>query len=220
MLIINFKNYLELSASKTVELALAAQRASHVMKVKTIVAPPQPSLSLVAQNVNIPVFCQHVDDVQAGQSTGFFVPDVAKSFGAAGSILNHSEHRLDYNTIGNLIERLRKLNMVSVVCARTSSEAAELARLNPNYIAVEPPELIGSGKAVSKENPKVILDSVKLVSEHSKSTGVICGAGIMDKSDVRSAFDLGVKGILVASGVIKANSWYDKISELSSGFLG
>jgi triosephosphate isomerase len=199
---------------------LAAQKASDILKVKTVIAPPQPSLSLVAQKVNIAVFCQHVDDVQAGQSTGYFVPDLAKSFGASGSILNHSEHRLDYNTIGNLIQRLRKLDMVSVVCARTSSEAAELARLSPSFIAIEPPELIGSAKAVSKENPKVILDSVKLVSEYSKSIGVICGAGIVDKSDVRSALDLGVKGILVASGIIKANSWYDKISELSSGFLG
>ena len=167
----------------------------------------------------VPVFCQHVDDVQAGQSTGFFVPDLAKSYGASGSILNHSEHRLDYYSISKLIQRLSELNMVSVVCARTSSEAAELARLSPNFIAIEPPELIGSRKAVSKENPKVILDSVKLVSEYSKATGVICGAGIVDKSDVRSALDLGVKGILVASGIIKANSWYDKISELGSGFL-
>ena len=121
-----------------------------MLKVKTIIAPPQPSLSLVAQNVNIPVFCQHVDDVQAGQSTGFFVPDLAKSYGASGSILNHSEHRLDYYTISKLIQRLRELNMVSVLCARTSSEAAELARLSPNFIAIEPPELIGSRKAVSK----------------------------------------------------------------------
>jgi triosephosphate isomerase len=178
-----------------------------MLKVKTIVAPPQPSLSLVAKKVNIPVFCQHVDDVLAGQSTGFFVPDLAKSYGASGSILNHSEHRLDYYTIGNLIQRLTKLNMVSVVCARTSREAAELARFSPNFVAIEPPELIGSGKAVSKENPKVILDTVN-------------GAGIVEKSDVLSALDLGVKGILVASGIIKANSWYDKISELSLGFLG
>jgi triosephosphate isomerase (TIM) len=190
-----------------------------MLKIKTVVAPPPPSLSLVAQNVDIPVFCQHLDDKQAGQSTGFFIPDLASSFGALGSILNHSEHRLDYQTIRSLVGRLRKLDMVSVVCARTSNEAAELARLNPSFIAIEPPELIGSGKAVSKENPKVILDTVKLVSEYSDSTRVICGAGIVDKSDVRSAVDLGVIGILVASGIVKSNSWYDKILELASGLL-
>ena len=199
---------------------MAAKKAAHTLKVKTVLAPPQPSLSLVAQNVNIPVFCQHVDDMQAGQSTGFFIPELARSFGASGSLLNHSEHRLDYQTIRSLVQRLTKLDMVSVVCARTANEAAQLARLNPSFVAIEPPELIGSGKAVSKENPKVIVDTVKLVSEYSDLTRVICGAGIVDKSDVRTALDLGVKGILVASGIIKAKSWYDKISELSSGILG
>jgi triosephosphate isomerase (TIM) len=183
-----------------------------------IIAPPQASIALVTQKVTIPVFCQHVDDAQAGQSTGFFIPDMAKSFGASGSLINHSEHRLDHQTIGILIQRLRELKMTSVVCARTSSEVAELAKLRPSFIAIEPPELIGSGRAVSKETPKIILDSVNLISEYSKSTKVICGAGIVDKSDVRSALDLGAKGILVASGVIKASSWYEKILELASGF--
>jgi triosephosphate isomerase len=198
---------------------MAAQKAAHMLKVKTVVAPPPPSLSLVAQNLDIPVFCQHLDDMQAGQSTGFFIPELARSFGASGSILNHSEHRLEYQTIRSLVQTLRKLDMVSVVCARTPDEAAELARLNPNFIAIEPPELIGSGKAVSKESPKVILDTVKLVSANSESTRVICGAGIVDKSDVRSAVDLGVIGILVASGIVKAKSWYEKILELGSGLL-
>jgi len=198
---------------------MAAQKAAHMLKVKIVVAPPPPSLSLVAQNLDIPVFCQHLDDMQAGQSTGFFIPELARSFGASGSILNHSEHRLEYQTIRSLVQTLRKLDMVSVVCARTPDEAAELARLNPNFIAIEPPELIGSGKAVSKENPKVILDTVKLVSANSESTRVICGAGIVDKSDVRSAVDLGVIGILVASGIVKAKSWYEKILELGSGLL-
>jgi len=198
---------------------MAAQKAAHMLKVQTVVAPPPPSLSLVAQNLDIPVFCQHLDDMQAGQSTGFFIPELARSFGASGSILNHSEHRLEYQTIRSLVQTLRKLDMVSVVCARTPDEAAELARLNPNFIAIEPPELIGSGKAVSKENPKVILDTVKLVSANSESTRVICGAGIVDKSDVRSAVDLGVIGILVASGIVKAKSWYEKILELGSGLL-
>jgi triosephosphate isomerase len=110
--------------------------------------------------------------------------------------------------------------MTSVVCARTSIEAAELVKLSPSFIAIEPPELIGSGRAVSKETPKTILDCVNLVSEYSKSTEVICGAGIVDKSDVRSALNLGAKGILVASGIIKATCWYEKILELGSGFVG
>jgi triosephosphate isomerase len=90
----------------------------------------------------------------------------------------------------------------------------EMSVFEPDYVAIEPPELIGSGKAVSKENPEIITKSIEAAGSRTK---VICGAGIMDKGDVRAAIKLGSKGILVASGVIKAKSWSDKIAELASG---
>jgi triosephosphate isomerase len=108
--------------------------------------------------------------------------------------------------------------MTSVVCAQTPNEVAQLAKLNPDFIAIEPPELIGSGKAVSKESPKIIIDSIKSATQNSKYTRLICGAGIVDQSDVTAALQLGVEGILVASGIIKSNSWYEKILELGSAF--
>ena len=108
--------------------------------------------------------------------------------------------------------------MVSVVCARSAAEVADIARFKPDYIAIEPPELIGSGKAVSKENPAIVTDSIESAAKVSQEVRVICGAGITDAADVRSALKLGAKGILVASGVIKATSWVDKISELASGY--
>jgi triosephosphate isomerase (TIM) len=108
--------------------------------------------------------------------------------------------------------------MVSIVCVRTPKEAGTIANFNPDFIAIEPPELIGSGKAVSKENPSIITESISSVAEISNSSKVICGAGIVDRADVKSALKLGAMGILVASGIIKAESWYDKIHELASGF--
>ena len=218
LFLINFKNYTEISADRTISLALAAQKAAKTLNLEIVVAPPQPSIAIVKQNVDIPVFCQHIDDAKTGQSTGFFIPEVARSYGAAGSIINHSEHRLSYVVISNLLQRLKQLSMTSVVCAQTPKEVAELAKLNPDFIAIEPPELIGSGKAVSKESPKIILDSIKSAAQNSKYTKLICGAGIVDQSDVTAALHLGVEGILVASGIIKSNSWYEKILELGSAF--
>ena len=183
-----------------------------------MLAPPQPSLSAVIQNVKLPVICQHVDDSQVGSTTGFFVPEIAKSYGAVGSLINHSEHRLNNKNIRNIIERLHQLNMFSVVCAQTAQEVAELADLSPNFIAVEPPELIGSGKAVSKVNPLIIIDSLQALAKNSMSTKMICGAGITDKSDVISALELGAEGILVASSVVKAKSWSEKLYDLASAF--
>ena len=221
ILILNFKNYLELAGRASIELAKAAQQVSKSLdgRIKIVACPPQPALSLVKENVDIPVFAQHVDDAKEGSTTGYFIPEIAKSFGAQGSLINHSEHRIERpETIQNLVDKLRKLEMVSVVCARSAAEVADIARFKPDYIAIEPPELIGSGKAVSKENPAIVTDSIESAAKVSQEVRVICGAGITDAADVRSALKLGAKGILVASGVIKATSWVDKITELASGY--
>jgi triosephosphate isomerase len=218
-LIINFKNYTEIGGEKTLELSKVAEQVRNSTGVEIVIAPPQPSLGQVCTMVKTPVISQHVDSSKPGSTTGYFVPEIVKSYGVIGSLINHSEHRIDrLDSIGELVEVLRGLQMVSVVCARTVEEARNIARFNPDFIAIEPPELIGSGKAVSKENPAIITESIAAAAEQSKSSKVICGAGIIDRTDVESALRLGANGILVASGIIKAPSWHDKIYELALGF--
>ena len=196
------------------KLARAAEAVAKKFKVEIVVAPPQPALAAIANAVKIPVVCQHVDDEKVGSSTGYFLPDIAKSFGAVGSLINHSEHRIEMKHISNLVERLRDLRMTSIVCAREPWEVMEISVFKPDFIAIEPPELIGTGMAVSKENPAVITKSVEAAGARSK---VICGAGITNKDDVAKAIELRSHGILVASGVIKARSWDRKIAELAAG---
>ncbi|HJU34077.1 MAG TPA: triose-phosphate isomerase [Nitrososphaera sp.] len=216
-LIINFKNYEEVSADRAIELAETARQVAEKLQIEIVLAPPHPVLALIAKNIEIPVICQHVDDEKIGPSTGFIVPEIAKSYGAIGSLINHSEHRMEMSSIARLVERLRKLSMISIVCAQEPQEVVYLSSLNPDFIAIEPPELIGSGRAVSKENPAIITKSIEGAGSHSS---IICGAGISDKDDVSKAIELGSKGILVASGVIKASSWEKKITELASGMRG
>jgi triosephosphate isomerase (TIM) len=218
-LIINFKNYLEIAGEKSIELSKVSEQVSDDTGVDIIIAPPLPSLSQVCAAVKTPVIGQHVDLSKPGSTTGFLVPEIVKSYGAVGSLVNHSEHRFDStDSIREVVSILKNLQMVSIVCVRTPEEAGTVANFNPEFIAIEPPELIGSGKAVSKENPFIVTKSIISVEERSNSSKVICGAGIVDKADVESALRLGAKGILVASGIIKAESWYDKIHELASGF--
>jgi triosephosphate isomerase (TIM) len=217
--IINFKNYLEIGGEKSVELSRVSEQVSNNTGVNIMIAPPQSSLSQVCATVKTPVISQHVDFSKPGSTTGYIVPEIVKSYGAVGSLINHSEHRIEsIDSIRELITILRNLQMVSIVCVRTPEEAGTIANFNPDFIAIEPSELIGSGKAVSKENPAIVTNSISAVAERSKSSKVICGAGIVDKADVESALGLGAKGILVASGIVKADSWYNKINELASGF--
>jgi len=213
-LIINFKNYEEVSADGAIRLGQTARQVAEKLQVEIILAPPHPVLALIAREIEMPVICQHIDDEKMGPSTGFTVPEIAKSYGAKGSLINHSEHRIEMNSIASLVKRLRRLGMVSIVCAQEPQEVVEISTFEPDFIAIEPPELIGSGKAVSKENPTVITKSIEGAGSRSR---IICGAGISDKEDVSKAMELGSQGILVASGVIKATSWDKKITELASG---
>ncbi|HSF00913.1 MAG TPA: triose-phosphate isomerase [Nitrososphaeraceae archaeon] len=218
LIIINCKNYLEIAGEKIFQLSEIAQDISERYKIEIMIAPPQNSLFYLSQFIKLPLICQHVDDEKIGPTTGFIIPEIAKSYGASGSLINHSEHRMEHANIKNAIERLRQLNMFSVVCASTSREVGELSRFNPDMIAIEPPELIGTGKAVSKVNPSIITESVKEARTYSKNVKVICGAGIVDKTDIQSAINLGSQGILLASGLIKSESWKNKLIELSEGF--
>lgn len=213
-LIINFKNYEEVSGDRAVKLAQAAHQVAEKLRVEIVVAPPQPALALIAKNVRIPVISQHIDNENVGPTTGFFVPEIAKSCGAVGSLINHSEHRIEMKSIASLVERMRKIGMTSIVCAREPHEVLEISAFKPDFIAIEPPELIGTGRAVSKENPAIITKSIQ---EAGSRSGIICGAGITDQGDVAKAIELGSHGILVASSIVKATSWRKKIAELAFG---
>jgi triosephosphate isomerase (TIM) len=217
-IVINCKNYLEIAGEKILQLAKISQDISEQYKIEIMIAPPQNSLFYLSQFIKLPLICQHIDNEKVGPTTGFIIPELARSYGASGSLINHSEHRIEHSHIQKLIERLRQLNMFSLVCASTPKEVGELSRFNPDMIAIEPPELIGTGKAVSKVNPSIITESVKEAKMYSKNVKVICGAGIVDKIDIQSAINLGSKGILLASGLIKSESWRDKLIELSKGF--
>jgi triosephosphate isomerase (TIM) len=216
-LIINFKNYEEVSADRAIKLAESAREVAERLRIEIVVAPPQPMLALIANKIQIPVIGQHVDNEKMGPSTGFIVPEIVKSCGAIGSLINHSEHRIERSSIASLVERMRKLGMASIVCAQEPREVVEISTLQPDFIAIEPPELIGSGRAVSKENPAIITQSIEAAGSRSR---VICGAGITDKDDVTKAMKLGSQGILVASGIVKDTSWEKKIAELASGMKG
>ena len=217
MFIINFKNYEEIGGSDAIRLAKIASKVAKKHKIEIVVCPPQHLLSEVAK-VPVTVFAQHLDVLNLGSTTGFVIPELAKKSGVVGSLINHSEHRIPPKDIEVLITRLRDLKMRSVVCVRDVKEAETYAKLNPDYIAIEPPELIGSGKAVSKEKPEIIIKSVSAVKNTKNKTRLLCGAGIVSGNDVSRAIELGAKGILVASGIVKAKDWQKIIEEFADAF--
>ncbi len=214
MFIINLKNYNEIAGSKATRITKLAQKISRRHKIKIAIAPPQHAISELV-NHSIPILAQHVDNAKVGSTTGFVIPEILKKSGVKGSLINHSEHRISARDIILLVKRLKKLGMVSVVCVKNIKEAAKYAKLNPTYIAIEPPELIGTGRAISTERPQLITNAVLAVKKANNSTKLLCGAGIVSGKDVSKAIQLGAKGILVASGIVKAKNWNSIITEFT-----
>jgi len=93
---------------------------------------------------------------------------------------------------------------MTVVCAENVQSAVQVAEFRPDYVAVEPPELIGGNVSVTTANPAIIEKTVEAVKKVNGSISVLCGAGVKTGEDVKAAIDLGTSGVLLASGVVKA----------------
>ena len=218
MFIINCKNYEEIAGEKIIKLAKIAEKIAKKYKIKIAIAPPHHLIPLITK-FGIIVLAQHLDDKKVGSTTGFMIPEIIKKSKIDGSIINHSEHRITESEIKNLVKRLKKLKLKTVVCVKNVSEAKKYAKINPTFIAIEPPELIGTGRAISTEKPQLITNSINAVQSAKNSTKLLCGAGIVSAEDVSRAVELGSKGILVASGVIKAKNWESILNDFSRGLV-
>ena len=218
MFVINCKNYEEISGNKIIKFIKIAEKVSKKYKIKIAISPPQHLIGLAA-NSSISILAQHIDDSKIGSTTGFMVPELLKKSKVSGSLINHSEHRISSKEIEKLVLKLKELKMTSIVCVKDIAEVKKYVKLDPDFIAIEPPELIGSGKAVSKEKPELIAKAASIVNNSKNKTELLCGAGIVSGEDVAKAIELGSKGILVASGIIKAKSWNKVISEFAKALV-
>ncbi len=218
MFVINCKNYEEISGDKITKFVKIAEKISKKYKVKIAISPPQHLVGSVA-NSSVQILAQHIDVSKVGSTTGFIVPELLKKSGVRGSLINHSEHRIASKEIEKLVLKLKELKMISILCVKDVAEVKKYVKLDPDYIAIEPPELIGSGKAVSKEKPELIAKAASVVNNSKNKTKLLCGAGIVSGEDVAKAMELGSKGILVASGIIKAKDWNKVISEFAKALV-
>ena len=204
IVILNFKCYREAMGEKALTLARICEQVSQEYSVKIAVAPQYPDIYRISSTVDIPVYAQHIDPIEVGSHTGYVLPECVAEAGACGTLLNHSERRMKLADIERAIERARDVGLKTVVCTNNIPTTKAAAILFPDFVAVEPPELIGTGVAVSKANPEIVRGSVKAVKEIASNVNVLCGAGITTGEDFKRALELGAEGILLASGIVKA----------------
>ncbi len=204
IIILNLKTYKEGFGRNALKLAKICEKVSFEYDREIAVAVNNAEIYKLASTVEIPIFAQHTDDVGLGGFTGFLPPEIIKEAGAKGTLINHAEHRLKLSEIESLVKRVKNLGLKSCVCTNNIPTTGAAATLEPDYVAVEPPELIGGDISVSNAKPEIIKGSVDAVKKIAPDVALLTGAGIKNGEDVKKAIQLGSSGVLLASGVVKA----------------
>ena len=194
MIIVNFKRYV--SGEQAVGLARVCKRVGEEMGVRIIVCP---QLSDLAWCVETGAECWAQK----------YEPEAR---GNKGTLLNHSDYRIDRATLERTLLELEGVEIC--VCAVSVKEAINLSGLEVNYVAFEPPALIGNReKSVSSEEPEEIREIVL-----SAQCSVLIGAGVHSAQDVKVGLAMGAKGVLVATDVVKAADPEKELRELAEAF--
>jgi len=217
VIVLNVKTYEEATGNKALEIAKLMEKISKETNVSMAIAVQATDITMCAEKTSIPVFAEHIDPIKPGSHTGWTLPEAVKTAGAIGTLINHSEHRLKLADIDYCITRAKELNLDHIVCTNNIATSKAAAVFSPNFVAVEPPELIGGDISVTTADPDIVSGSVDAVKKIDKKVRVLCGAGVKNGKDVAKSIDLGADGVLLASGIVKAKDKESVIRDLASG---
>ena len=189
-IIINLKTYNQ--GKKLINLVKQIEKVDP----KIIIAVQPTDIFQVKNTVKNPIYSQHVDFQEPGRNTGFILPEAIKTQGIEGVCLNHSEHRIKLGIIKKTVARCKKLNLKTAIFAKDLTQALEIKKLKPDFLIIEPPELVAGKISVSKAKPELI----KNISKKLKYDFIV-GAGIKTNEDLKIATKLGAKGIAISSAI-------------------
>lgn len=205
IIVINFKTYKQ--GKDVVKLAKKIEKIN-----KNIIIGIQASdIYEVTKKTKLRVYAQHIDYSKQGRATGFILAEAIKKDKAEGSFLNHSEHKLKFPILKKTIKRCKQVKLKTMVFASSLKEAKQIEKLKPDYLIIEPPELVAGQISVSKAKPELI----KRISRELKSKFLV-GAGIHTKEDIKKALELGASGVAISSAITKAKNPGKKLRELLS----
>ncbi len=219
VIILNCKTYSQVDGVGSLELAKICQKVQKETGASIAICPPQVELSRVASEVEIPILAQNVDIWDGAVRTGGVTLTGIKAAGAKGLLINHSESRRLIADIESLISKARDLDLQTVVCSNNVNTSRGTAALSPDFVAMEPPELIGGDISVTSADPGIVKVTVEEVKKINPKVHVLTGAGVKTKEDVRMALELGTKGVLLASGVVKSKDPEGVLLSLAEGLI-
>lgn len=220
VVIVNYKVYPTAIGEEAVHLTRQLEGAAERYPEATLaVAPSHPDLAPVVQATELPVLAQHTDGNPPGSGTGRVLPESIEDRGVVGSLVNHAERQIPEKEAQRSVNRLTEKGLAVVTCAEDVEVTQTMAAFEPTYVAMEPPELIGGDVSVTSADPGIIEASVEAAQEIDPDARVLCGAGVKTAADVAQAIQLGTEGVLVASGVTKAEDPAAAAADLLAGAL-
>ncbi len=217
MVVVNFKTYESSTGQDALRLAMACDEVAKETDAEIIVCVQAADIFRIAQHVSIPVFAQHIDPIGPGSHTGMILPQSIKEAGATGTLLNHSENRLRIDVLEASIRAAKEAGLITIVCANDAIVGQAVYSMEPDLVAVEPPELIGGDVSVSKAKPEVIKNSVNRICKLGGYHKVLVGAGVKTGKDLQKSISLGARGVLLASGITNAKDPKKVLKDMVKG---
>ena len=214
LVVVNFKTYESAHGIAAEELALIMAQIETDARMIAVVSAFDLS-AVVSVAPNLEIWTQHLDPINFGSNTGWLHPETAIQRGAKGTLINHAEHKVSIEHIAMLLDNVPE-GFTICACAADIDEARALSALQPDYVAVEPPELIGGEISVTTADPEIVSGTARAIREISEDVGILCGAGVKNGQDVLKAIELGTSGVLLASGVTKVKDAVAALNDLVS----
>ena len=199
---------------EVLKLAMYADEISEKYNVQIIFTPQYVDIPIIARKTkNLLVFAQHMDSIPVGRGVGSVLPEAIKSAGAVGVLLNHAEKRLSKGEIISTIKRADEVGLATLACADTVEDASEIAKMQPNIVLAESPELIGIGHR-RDEDIQSIERINHIVWEIDPKIRVLHGAGINCGQDVYNVIAAGAQATGSTSGIILAKDPLAMVEEM------
>lgn len=210
MIFVNFKSYEEASGERGLALAKTIEEVALQTQIKIVPTVKLADLKTISQSIKVETWIQNITESDN-------LTEIMEN-GASGTFVNHSDYKIhDFSLLERLVQKVKAANFKCIVFSDSIEELKKNAFLNPDYIAYEPSELIGSvTTSVATARPEIIAEA----SVITKGLGIplIVGAGIKSSADIRKSLELGAVGFAVAKAIIKAPSQKEALMELIKGF--
>ena len=208
-LIVNFKS--EIQGKDAESLAKTMEKVNYEKLIAVVSPFDIEAVKKVAPKLQ--VWSQTIDPNPYRPLTGNLNLDTAIERGADGALINHVECPVGLLHVKKLVNQA-PVNFKVCVCVTSLYYAQQvLAECDPDYIAIEPSELIGTSACMKMDIVK------KMVKKLKNKTKIIIGAGINTPLDVARITSEGADGVLVSSCITNSTNKEIKLYDLSCGLI-